>query len=250
MTKMKSHEAKKTKQGCELSTAGLGQAEGSHISANNPPASSYAKRRAMRLARGKRYGLRTEFHRDCQLIRSTLSPWLLSWKEASGHAPDESHIDADGRIWSAQSWGGDTDVQLVIAAHGPNLNELQWLIGAIVDCHVAAETIAPLTCYTGERIGYEELALVAVAPRAAMLKRAIKTLAQEQDTYALFSEFHQETIDKCRAALDGRARPQRFLTVEPEMLSTDTIWTSPDTSGLTPQAARALSKFLTVPRQA
>lgn len=250
MTKTKSHRAKNPQQDRGMSEAALGQAEG-YVSTNHPPANdSYAERRARKLARGKRYGLRTEFHRDCQLIMSTLSPWLLSWKEASGDAPDESHVDVDGRVWSAQNWGGDTDVQLVVDAHGPNLNELRWLIDAIADCHVAAETIAPLKRYTGERIGYQELATVAVAPPAAMLKKVIKALTQEQDTYALFSEFHQETMDKCRDAVVGSARPRFLIAVEPALQSSETIWASPDTSGLTPQAARALSKFLAVPRPA
>jgi hypothetical protein len=167
----------------------------------NPAANAYAEKRARMLARGKKYGLRTEFRRDCMLIMATLSPWLLGWKEASGWAQDDSHVDPDGRVWSSHGWSLDTDVRLVIAAHGPTLNELQWLIGAIGDCHVAAETVAPLEAFTGERVPYDELAEIATPPSPSMLKKAIKALKQTQDAYTLFSEFHQETIEKCRAAM-------------------------------------------------
>lgn len=177
------------------------QVEGGQRTAVEAGTNAYAEKRAKRLARGKKYGLRTEFRRDCMLIMAVLSPWLLSWKEASGWAQDDSHVDPDGKVWSSQSWSLDTDVQFVIAAHGPKLNELQWLIGAIVDCHVAAETVAHLEAFTGERLHYDELAEIATPPSPGMLKKAIKTLKEAQGTYALFSEFHQETIEKCRAAL-------------------------------------------------
>lgn len=177
------------------------QPEGGQRTPVGAGADAYADKRAKRLASGKKYGLRTEFRRDCMLIMATLSPWLISWREASGWAQDDSHVDPDGRVWSSQSWCSDTDVQFVIAAHGPKLNELQWLISAIVDCHVAAETVSPLEAFTGERLHYDELAEIATPPSPGMLKKAIKALKDTQDTYALFSEFHQETIDKCRAAM-------------------------------------------------
>lgn len=177
-------------------------------------------KQAKKMARGAKYGLRTEFRRDCMLIMATLSPWLLSWKEASGWARDDSHLDADGRVWSGHSWSSDTDVQLVVAAHGPTLNELRWLISAIVDCHVAAETIAPLDSFTGERLHYDELAELATPPSAGMLKKAIKALRDTQDTYALFSDFHQETIDKCRAAMgDEEAYKRRIAKRNAEVIA-------------------------------
>ena len=177
------------------------QTDGGHRAQAEVGANAYAVKRASRLARGKKYGLRTEFHRDCTLIMALLSPWLLSWKEASGWVPDDSHVDHDGRIWSSNSWSGDTDVQFVMAAHGPKLNELQWLIGAIVDCHVAAETVALLEAFTGERLDHEELAKIVMPPNPGMLKKAIKALREQQKTYAMFSDFHQETIEKCNAAM-------------------------------------------------
>lgn len=196
------------------------QSGGSQPAPVEAGAKAYADKRARRLARGKKYGLRTEFRRDCMLIMATLSPWLLSWKEASGWARDESHVDPDGRVWSSQNWCCDTDVQFVIAAHGPRLNELQWLIGAIVDCHVAAETVAPLESFTGERLHYDELAELATPPSAGMLKKAIKALKDTQDTYALFSEFHQETIEKCRAAMgDEEAYKRRVAKRSAEGLA-------------------------------
>lgn len=161
----------------------------------------YVVKHAKRLARGKKYGLRTEFRRDCELIMAILSPWTLSWKEASGWTPDDSYVDSNGRVWTSQNWRLDTIVQFVISAHGPNLNELQWLIGSIVDCHVAAETVAPYKAFTGKRMNYAELAEIVTPPSLGMLKKAIKALTETQDTYALFSDFHQETIEKCRAVM-------------------------------------------------
>jgi hypothetical protein len=196
------------------------QVEGGQRTAVEAGANPYADKQAKRLARGKKYGLRTEFRRDCMLIMAVLSPWLLSWKEASGWAQDDSHVDPDGKVWSSQSWSLDTDVQFVIAAHGPKLNELQWLIGAIVDCHAAAETIAPLEAFTGERLHYDELAEIATPPSPVMLKKAIKALKDAQDTYALFSEFHQETIEKCRAAMgDEEAYKRRIAKRNAEGLA-------------------------------
>ena len=177
------------------------QTDGGHRAQTEVGANAYAVKRASRLARGKKYGLRTEFHRDCTLIMALLSPWLLSWKEAPGWVQDDSHVDPDGKIWSSNNWSSDTDVQFAIAAQGPKLNELQWLIGSIVDCHVAAETVAPLEAFTGERLDHEELAKIVTPPSTSMLNKAIQALKEQQKTYAMFTDFHQETIEKCNAAM-------------------------------------------------
>lgn len=169
------------------------------------------KRVGQKLAHGKKYGLRTEFRRDCELIVAVLSPWLLSWKEAAAWMRDDSHVDPDGKVWSSQNWTCDTVVQFVIAKGGPKLSELQWLINAIVDCHVAAQTVAPLEAYTGERLHYETFDEVATPPRGPMLKKAIKALKEAQDTCALFSEIHQEAIEKCRAVMGDEEAYKRRI---------------------------------------
>jgi molybdopterin converting factor small subunit len=127
-------------------------------------------------AAGTKYGLRTECRFDCQQIIAILRPWLLSWKESSGYLADDSYVDGNGVIWASQNWALDTDVQFIIKPDGPCLNEIRWMLNALVDCHVAAESVDVLGKYTGERIDFEELEKVATLPKYSMIKAAIQKL--------------------------------------------------------------------------
>jgi hypothetical protein len=127
-------------------------------------------------AAGTKYGLRTECRFDCQQIIAILRPWLLSWKESSGYLSDDSYVDENGVIWASQNWALDTDVQFIIKPDGPCLNEIRWMLNALVDCHVAAESVDVLEKYTGKRIGNKKLEKAATKPKYSMIEASIQKL--------------------------------------------------------------------------
>lgn len=172
-------------------------------------ANSYQSKLEAERENGTRFGMRTEFRGDCRLIISLIKSWLLSWKESSGYTADDSHVDDEGRYWSSQNWSMDTDIEFILKKNGPTLNELQWLINAIVDCHVPAQTVALLDKYTGERINHEVLDEIATPPRDEILKAAIESVKKQQDSIEMQLEIYQTTIERFRAQL-GDEEPYKL----------------------------------------
>lgn len=94
------------------------------------------------------YALRVEWESDCFAIRAVLAPWLVVWRE------DQAVLTGtDG----SPSWLPDRDVLFSLRSGGPCLEEVRWLIDAIVDCHVASQSLAEAACYTGERLPHDEM---------------------------------------------------------------------------------------------
>jgi hypothetical protein len=94
------------------------------------------------------YALRVEWESDCLAIRAVLAPWLVVWRE------DQAVMTGtDG----SPSWLPDRDVLFSLRSDGPNLQEVRWLIDVIVDCHVAAQSLSEVACYTGERLPHDEM---------------------------------------------------------------------------------------------
>jgi hypothetical protein len=94
------------------------------------------------------YALRVEWESDCVAIRAVLAPWLVIWRE------DQAVLTGtDGR----PSWLPDLDVLFSLRSDGPCLQEVRWLIDAIVDCHVAAQSLSEVASYTGERLPHDEM---------------------------------------------------------------------------------------------
>ena len=75
---------------------------------------------------------------------------------------------ADGTSWVVP----DMDIVFSLKSEAPNLNELRWLVDSLIDCHVAAQTLMPAKEYTGDRIPYDELALLVERPCDAHLEKA------------------------------------------------------------------------------
>lgn len=87
------------------------------------------------------YKFRAECATDAQAIRATLRPWLRSWNE---HSTTVEHLGTEYAV-------ADVDVDFSIDCDGPNLREIRWLMDAIDNCHVPAESVELVNDYTGER---------------------------------------------------------------------------------------------------
>jgi len=105
------------------------------------------------------YAMRTECSADSIVIKAALARWVTMWREDSIFLPS-----ADGVSWRLP----DLDVVFSLQAAAPGLNQLRWLIGSLMDCHVAAQTLMLRGEYTGERI-YEELDKLAERPSDAVI---------------------------------------------------------------------------------
>lgn len=93
------------------------------------------------------YALRAECESDCLAIRAVLAPWLVIWRE------DQVSFITGGQA----CWMPDRNVVFSLQSDSPNVQEIRWLIDAIVDCHVASESLSEVACYTGERLPYTEM---------------------------------------------------------------------------------------------
>ena len=167
--------------------------------------------RAEEKRNGTQYKLRTEFRHDCLQIQCLVKPWLLSWKESPGWGPNDSHVDDNGRIWVSQDCCIDVDVEFIIAEGGPTLKEIRWLINAIIDCHVAAETVSEQAQYTGERIDYELFDEMAIPPSPQVIRKAIEAVKEQQENLKLCRERTMKTIERLDVQL-GDDEPYKRRT--------------------------------------
>lgn len=149
------------------------------------------------------YALRVEFEADCLTICAVLGPWLTVWRE------DYALLRDDG---SPAAWP-DKDVVFSLCADGPTLAEARWLIDSIVDCHVAAESLAEAGSYTGARIPYDEMHQHMSRPSDVVIERA-RDAARGMQTF-LSNQFDRlvEVAEKLDADL-GHAGPYRKRRAE------------------------------------
>lgn len=145
---------------------------------NKQTTMTYAEQRKRDLELGTRYGLRVEFTGDCEPIMALLRPWILSWHESPGWLTDESYVDTNGKYWSSRTGICDTDVKFTLKSGAPALNEIRWFIHTITDCHVAAQTVAHIDEYTGERMDYQLLESTIVRPNKKFIKSALISMAR------------------------------------------------------------------------
>jgi len=87
------------------------------------------------------YKFRAECATDAQAIRATLRPWLFSWNE---HSDTVEHLGTEYAV-------PDVVVEFSVLHDGPTLREIRWLMDAIDNCHVPAESVELLHDYSGER---------------------------------------------------------------------------------------------------
>lgn len=83
----------------------------------------------------------------------------------------------------------DVEVEFSIADGGPTLNEIQWLIDGIDDCHVAGDTVQELESYTGVRVSRETFAAPAKQPSEDLMKMAQASVIRRQKV--LKNELHR-----------------------------------------------------------
>lgn len=88
------------------------------------------------------YKLRAESLSQVNLIRTLLQSWLLRVQI------EQVIILPNGELVMPV----DVQFEFTIHSDGPDLGEIQWLIDAMDGCKVAAETVAPVQHYTGNRV--------------------------------------------------------------------------------------------------
>lgn len=88
------------------------------------------------------YKLRAECMWHATLILGVLQVWLL--RAEIGQVT----VLRRGKLVMLP----EVEVQLSIREDGPDLGELQWLIDGLGACTMAAETVAPIQHYTGNRV--------------------------------------------------------------------------------------------------
>jgi hypothetical protein len=149
------------------------------------------------------YALRVEFESDCLAISAVLGPWLTVWRE------DYALLRDDG---SPAAWP-DKDVVFSLCTDGPTLAEARWLIESVVDCHVAAQSLAEAGSYTGARIPFDEMDMHMSRPSDVIIKGA-RDAAQGMRAF-LSSQFDRlvEVAEKFDAEL-GNDGPYRKRQVE------------------------------------
>ena len=94
-----------------------------------------------------KYKFRCEIKQDAVAIKESLSYWIVSWSETPLVL-----TDSIGDIFISPV---DLEVTFELLEDGPDLEKITKLIGMIIDCHVAEETVQLENDYTGERI-YKE----------------------------------------------------------------------------------------------
>ena len=114
------------------------------------------------------YAMRAESQTDAFAIRAVLSPWVASWTELW-------FVD-DGIKTSP-----DIKIDFVLGWNPPSFPELQWLIYALPDCHVAAESLRPAKDYTGDRTSHEKLFASMATPSRETLASVHAALKRTRD---------------------------------------------------------------------
>ena len=107
------------------------------------------------------FEFRGECSADAQAVRSVLLPWLMDWQEV------RSNLDYEGKSYAMAA----VNVVFSLINEGPSLNEMLWLIDAIDNCHIAAETLSRKDNFTGERQKRETFGFPAQRPSDDILQR-------------------------------------------------------------------------------
>jgi hypothetical protein len=142
------------------------------------------------------YALRVECESDCYAIRAVLAPWLVIWRE------DQAVLTGtDGRL----SWLPDRDVLFSLRSDGPCLEEVRWLIDAIIDCHVAAQSLSEVVCYTGERLLHDEMDDHVRRPTEQVIVKARDAARQAQSFLAYQFDRFEEAAERFDSELGHEA---------------------------------------------
>lgn len=131
--------------------------------------------------------------------------------------------------WAAETWWqspvcpwGDADVKMTLKPNTLTLEELRWLFGQVVDCHVAMETLELSGNYTGDRRYQDEYELAAVVPTAENISQAIAGLREYMDCLDNFRRRADEALDALEGGADAWSKKvhlQHFATLDEQALS-------------------------------
>lgn len=90
-----------------------------------------------------KYKFRCECPYDADNIKEALESWLLTWSKTPLRLMGEDNIAFDSCT--------DLEVTFEIKEDGPDLKVIKDVIGSLIDCHVAADTVQLEENYTGGR---------------------------------------------------------------------------------------------------
>lgn len=117
-----------------------------------------------------KFKFRAECSADAQAIRAIFLPWVHDWTET------RDNLVHEGTVYPMP----DVVVEFSIVEDGPYYEEMLWLIDGITDCHVAAETLAPVESYTGERSERERFGAPAQRPPKELMDQFLEAVQRRQ----------------------------------------------------------------------
>ncbi len=94
------------------------------------------------------YAMRVECCPDSDAAHSLLKPWLINWTETRVTCNAR-----DGRCHVLR----DMKILFSVIDSAPTLVEMRWLLDAIPDLHVGAQSLDDAAIYTEDRIHFDEL---------------------------------------------------------------------------------------------
>ena len=117
---------------------------------------------------GVTYRARVECQMDATLVHAMLSPWIEN--RAQPLAPTAGNEGTPGPV--------GCEVEFRLAGDGPTLHELLWLLDALPNGHVAADTLALAENYTGTRRLHDAFDAPAKRPTSEVLDIAGQALGR------------------------------------------------------------------------
>lgn len=138
------------------------------------------------------YAMRVEWEADIVALQAVLAPWLVVWRVDLPYL----FTEAGDRVRLT-----DRDVAFSLVEDGPSLPEVRWLIDSVIDCHIAAESLAEASRYTGERLPYEQLFRYVRRPSESIIREARDCARKTQKFYALQFDRLEELAEKLDADL-------------------------------------------------
>ena len=147
------------------------------------------------------YKFRAECSTDAQAIRATLKPWLFSWNESRDYL---EHLGVEYPV-------PDVTVEFSIESSGPTLPEIRWMMDAIDNCHVAAESVELVSLYTGERSSRRRFQGAAERPSKARLEGMQEAARVRLKVLHAEIERNQNLLKLCNTALKA---PKTLSAIE------------------------------------
>jgi hypothetical protein len=105
----------------------------------------------------------------------------------------------------------DVTVEFSIASSGPNLLEIRWMMDAIDNCHVAAESVEPVNLYTGERSSRRRFQGATERPSKARLEVMQEAARVRLKVLHAELERNQHLLKLCNTALKA---PKALSAIE------------------------------------